>query len=1185
MKQSFLFISKATLALFIMIFTTTMAWAEQVTEEEAQQQAQNFLTKLQSTNKVRRAQGTTPQITATCQVSGLYVFNVDGGGFVIVSNDDRTIPVLGYSETDSIDPDNMPDNMRAWLQGYADEIAWLEQNNITTTAAGRTSELRRAGGHSTAAISPLLTTTWSQGAPYNNLCPFYSGDERSVTGCVATAMAQVMNYHQWPKEATKAIPGYTSSTHSIDLTEGLPATTFDWANMKDSYSENNETADEAKAVATLMQYCGYSIQMDYGSSSYAQTKRVAVALKDYFDYNTTTTQYVSRNYYSAEEWADLIYHELANNRPVVYSGFTPSSGHAFVCDGYKYENETDFFHINWGWSGTSDDYFVLSALDPREQGIGGSTSTVGYRYGQGAVIGIQPSTAGPVADVTPNTSHLQLNSMTPSSNQIVGGQPLDFTLNMTNNSSDDYNGGIYIGWKDGDNYKLLVGDNFSFAAGETKDIVIPFTPTATGTYNLVLCLPTPTERYSTDGVVRATLNVVAPDGLTVYDGTKKDKYVPAYITSFNQFTKSQFVIPAADLTTMDGGTINSISFYTTSDNIPYQTESMVDVYVKEVGYTEINGFETKESSSIVYQGKLNIISSTDGGLLTIPLRTPYSYDGGNLLIGIENTSGADLNPIYFYGQTVDRASVAGAHTESLANIIPSLQNFIPKTTFEYTAFNGYHKPTGLAATEVTTETATLSWTAPEGEVTGYAYQYKKASEETWSTAATVTATTVTISGLTAATAYDFRVKVLYGSNESRFAMTNFTTRISDDLCSITLKLTDQEGDGWNGAAIQVVDVLSGTLIGTYTYKEKEGENGSKTKTYHVPVPNDRDISFVWVKGKYDNECAFVIYDVNGKVIYVFEQSDIGPTAGVLKTYHVDCTYTPNPSDLTVTPAPTTATVTWTGVASSYDIRYTPFPSTGLGAGWLKYDDEGKFGDLGSFSTQTWTWGVMYPAVTGNRLTKVSFYEGKGFDEEKITVSIYSGDDVPSGTPLRTVEVRPMGSVGFHEVTFDTPVEITPKESIWIVLTTTGTHIMPYCLSIEPNNQWLFDEGAWQHLGDLGASYANRGWMIRGYVESTTDPESVRWTEDTSTSGSYPITGLTPETDYFVQVRSDYGSDGKSEWVTSLFTTPAADTTAISLTTPDPKDEESIYTLEGVKLDKVSPRKGVYIQNGRKVVVK
>jgi hypothetical protein len=191
-----------------------------------------------------------------------------------------------------------------------------------------------------------------------------------------------------------------------------------------------------------------------------------------------------------------------------------------------------------------------------------------------------------------------------------------------------------------------------------------------------------------------------------------------------------------------------------------------------------------------------------------------------------------------------------------------------------------------------------------------------------------------------------------------------------------------------------------------------------------------------------------------------------------------------------------------------------------------------------------------------------------------------------------------GSVGFHEVTFDTPVEITPKESIWIVLTTIGRSVLPYCYSTEANNQWIYYNGAWKHLGDLSASLAGFGWMIRGYFESTTDPETVKWTEDTSTSGSYTITGLTPETDYYVQVRSDYGSDGKSEWVTSVFTTPAAKANAISLPVPDlipeqssptrslsPKGEGSIYTLDGVKLDKVSTRKGVYIYQGRKIAIK
>ena len=1204
MKQTITFIRRAVLALLMIMLTATTAWAGQVTEEQARQQAQNFLTNIGPTSGTRRASATTPQFTSTSQVSGLYVFNVDGGGFVIVSNDDRTIPVLGYSDTGSIDPDNMPDNMRAWLQGYADEIAWVKQHNIPQGT--RTSASRRAGGHSTAAIPPLLTTKWDQNAPYNNLCPTIERellDEKEVikcvTGCMATAMAQVMNYHQWPKKVTKAIPGYIVSEYSLELKD-LPATTFDWANMKDNYSANNYTPDEANAVATLMQYCGYSIQMEYGPESASFTAKVADALRDYFDYNTTTTQYVSRNYYTAEKWADLIYRELANKRPVVYSGYGNYNsrekvfGHAFVCDGYKYENGTDFFHINWGWSGKDDDYFVLSALFYNEtapeidpEANAGKES---YRYGQDAVIGIQPSTTGPIVDVTPSTAGPRLNSMTLSSNRVVGGVPVNITLNVTNDSPDDYDGDLYIGWKDGDNYKLLVGDSFRFAAGETKDVVIPFTPTTLGTYNLVFCLPNATGSYSTDGQVHATLNIVVPNGLTVYDGAENSRYVPACISSFNRFTRSQFVIPAPKLEAMKDGDINSISFYAINRDIPYITDCTVDVYVKEVDYTTIEGFEEKESSSVVYQGRLNVIKTSDGGLLTIPFNTPYTYNGGNLLIGIENTTNGDLTGVAFYGQTVNKGAVYGTNEVSLANVDPYSWDFIPKTTFEYTASSdiAYHKPKGIAASKVTAESATLSWTAPIGDVTGYAWQYKKADEETWSPEATVTTTTVTISGLTAATAYHFRVKALYGGNESDAAVTNFNTGFSEDMCSITLKLTDRNGDGWNGAAIRVVDAQSGIVIGTYTNKDLDGIKGIETNTLLVPVPNDRDINFLWKRGRLDNECSFIILDVNGKEIYTYAMQDTGKTLpeGKFKTYHVDCRYTPNPSDLTVTAAPTTATATWTGVAGSYDIRYAPLPGTGFGAGWLQYDDGTNLGGYGNSTPATWTWGVMYPAVTGNRLTKVSFHENINmYIENPVTVSIYAGNDAPSGTPLRQVEVIPTGNTSFREVTFDKPVEITPKENVWIVLSLTGTTVMSVCNSSEPNNQWIYDGGSWKHLGDMDASCANYGWMIRGYFESTTDMETFKWTEATATSGSYPITGLTPETDYIIQVRGDYGSDGKSDWVNSLFTTPAVNTSVSLVTDPSTKGKGCIYTLDGVKLDKMPTRKGVYIQNKRKVVVK
>ena len=356
MNQTKTYQMRTVTTLFLAMLSTLMVWAGHVTKEQARQHAADFL---RSHAVFHRAPGVQPQLDAVREVSGLYVFNVSQeAGFVIVSNDDRTMPVLGYSDSGSIDPDNMPSNMRAWLQFYADEIAWLDNNNITTTYTAR-----RVGEHPTTAIPELLKTTWDQGYPYNAYCP-----ESSVTGCVATAMAQVMNYHKWPTGTTVEIPAYGTLPK-------LGTTTFDWANMITNYS-GSYTGTQAMAVAKLMQYCGWAVQMQYGGSSNARVSDVANALITYFGYKETT-QYVNRSHYSYANWTDLIYHELEEGRPVIYGGQAVDNGHAFVCDGYKYDGG-DLFHINWGWSGRGNGYFVLSVLNPSEQGIGGSASNSAY---------------------------------------------------------------------------------------------------------------------------------------------------------------------------------------------------------------------------------------------------------------------------------------------------------------------------------------------------------------------------------------------------------------------------------------------------------------------------------------------------------------------------------------------------------------------------------------------------------------------------------------------------------------------------------------------------------------------------------------------------------------------------------------------------------------------------------------
>ena len=223
--------------LFILAAGITM-FAAEVSQQEAMEKARAFMQQRQGDKKaMRRAQLTLDMQQTDAGQQLLYAFNIEGGGYVIASGDDRTIPILGYSLTGSIDAEGMPDNMRSWLQSYADDISRLSKSYTAS---------QRTGGTELAPITPLLQTTWYQVDPYNLLAPVYNGEEksewkgkRSATGCVATAMAQVIYYHRWPQDATTTIPTYTfnyTEKEPCTLTE-LPSTTFKWDKMLPNYTD------------------------------------------------------------------------------------------------------------------------------------------------------------------------------------------------------------------------------------------------------------------------------------------------------------------------------------------------------------------------------------------------------------------------------------------------------------------------------------------------------------------------------------------------------------------------------------------------------------------------------------------------------------------------------------------------------------------------------------------------------------------------------------------------------------------------------------------------------------------------------------------------------------------------------------------------------------------------------------
>ena len=307
-----------------------------------------------------------------------YVFDTRSG-YMVVSADDVAAPLLGYADEGSFDAANIPDNLRYWLESYASEIAWARDNGVEP-ARSRASRADRAP------IAPLVKTQWNQGSPYNNYCPIYNGS-RSVTGCVATAMAQVMKYYNYPAKGTGS-HSYTTKTLKISQSMDFSSTSFRWTSMADSYGSFSSTSQK-NAVATLMHACGVSVDMDYTpNESGAPSMNVASALANYFGYDKGV-RYLMRDYYGMAEWEELVYNQLVEFGPVQYSGSNTSAGHSFVCDGYSADG---YFHFNWGWGGMSDGYFLLTALDPTSQGIGGSTA--GYNSGQDIIANVATSGEG-----------------------------------------------------------------------------------------------------------------------------------------------------------------------------------------------------------------------------------------------------------------------------------------------------------------------------------------------------------------------------------------------------------------------------------------------------------------------------------------------------------------------------------------------------------------------------------------------------------------------------------------------------------------------------------------------------------------------------------------------------------------------------------------------------------------------
>lgn len=379
------------LSLMLLLSVSAIAGPRSYQQAKAIAQRQAAMLGIEMDAEVAASAKAAPRMSVSSAVSPsatcYYVFaNGEDKGFTIVSGDDRMPEVVGYSAQGTYDPDHLPANYVGFMKAYQETVEALLKGDAQVSGGLAEARQWRAERAGTAAVAPLLGgIKWNQGAPYNNRCPLYDGTNRSVTGCVATAMAQVMMYHQYPKELKATIKAYTTKSKGIEIPEISSGATYDWDNMLPDYSKSGYSSAQADAVAKLMYHCGAAVKMDYGPSSGANVTPAILAT--YFGYDADLMQDLTRTCFSLQQWMTLIDNELKAKRPILYSGQSSDKGHEFVCDG---SDGKGLYHINWGWGGYQDGYFDLTILQPQKGGAGSGSAVDGYNRKCSMIIGIAP---------------------------------------------------------------------------------------------------------------------------------------------------------------------------------------------------------------------------------------------------------------------------------------------------------------------------------------------------------------------------------------------------------------------------------------------------------------------------------------------------------------------------------------------------------------------------------------------------------------------------------------------------------------------------------------------------------------------------------------------------------------------------------------------------------------------------
>lgn len=647
---------KKLLFSFVLLSVCGSVSAEQISVSQAASIAEKYLGEA-----VNVGQNLGPAKMKGLQMSAespeYYVFNTDGKkGFVIISGDDELTELVGYSNEGEFRSENAPENLRAWLDGYAAFVRSVRD--------GESRPMRASVNNATPVVEPLVTTCWNQGEPYNLLCPYDSSvGVTCPTGCAATSMAQLINYHEWPVQG-KGTKSYNSSYGR--LTVDFSKSVYDWANMKDRYESyydedknivNEWTYTEANAVAKLMYDCGVALEMGYGPySSGAADTEMPLALCNYFNYHADL---ITRDGHTVDEFLARIKEELDNSRPLVFNGQGSGGGHSYIVDGY---DSNDYLHVNWGWGGISDGYFNVSYMNPDDLGTGGGSG--GFNEMQSIVVAYPDETGE--GSVGQNVMRLVDSSMWGGGDgyvkalqeSIVKGE--DFKVeyygiwNMVNL---DYIGEFALGIFDSDGKMLSVTASNKAIIGRFNLTYYPETLVANeelaalsdGDYTIRMI----SRQQGYDDWVR-----VATDGIDIaVSGNEIKKREPVVPTAVISCENLEVLTPTVDV----GGTVD-IQFTLKNDS-EYDFMGKVSLIV----YDDEKNRKILKTSVTVFAGK-------NGEHITnASLRFLKSMKAGRYRIevdGVEATNDVELNytggEAIAYVEVVDPSGVASVGGDNIS---------------------------------------------------------------------------------------------------------------------------------------------------------------------------------------------------------------------------------------------------------------------------------------------------------------------------------------------------------------------------------------------------------------------------------------------------------------------------------------------------------------------------------------